>query len=72
MAESTTSDEPGRTSGGDATPEPFDRDEKVKLNLTPEVALRALLQTPPENGSDDEPSGSVPNEDVPEHEAPTT
>lgn len=29
-------------------PDPLDRDEKVKLDLEFEAALRALLETPPE------------------------
>ncbi len=37
----------GRRNGDQAAP-PLDRDEKVKINLPFETALRGLLKTPPE------------------------
>lgn len=43
-------DEPSDNGGRDGRPaqEPLDRDEKVKIALPFEEALRALLETPPE------------------------
>jgi hypothetical protein len=49
------SEDPSRARPSGEQPEPLDRDEKVKLDLPFEQALRALLETQPEPEPSNEP-----------------